>query len=222
EFDAYVVDARNTKVPNTVKSYAGANTYNNFDTDNSVMYNYTADSPEIAKDNVIRYAGRVQGGDFRWGFDNSKDDAEYAVNQALKDALVAYKGGTGMVYQGGAEPQSSSSSVISSSSSSSVTPPSSSSVVSSSSLTESSSSSSVGTDAFRVPVASRASMRLVRNGAYLEISVAGPFRVDILRMDGTKMFTSRSRKIDLSGLRPGAYLARLIQKGQIDVKTFLR
>ena len=102
DFDAYVVDSRSAKVPNTVKSYAGGNTYNNFDTDNSVMYSYTADEPAVAKANVEKYAGRVQGGDFRWNFDNSKDDVAYAVNQTLKDALVAYKGYTGTVYQGGA------------------------------------------------------------------------------------------------------------------------
>ena len=97
DFDAYVVESRNTKVPTTVKSYKGSNTYNNFDTDNSLMYSYTADTPEQAVENIRAYAGRVQGGDFRWTFDNSTDDASSSVNQALKDALTAYSGWDGTV-----------------------------------------------------------------------------------------------------------------------------
>lgn len=112
DFDAYVVESRDTKVPATVKSYAGANAYNNFDTDKSVMYSYTADSPEIARNNVVAYAGRLQGGDFKWTFDNAVDDTSSSVNKKLQDALKAYKGSNGEVME-----YSSSSSVILSSSS---------------------------------------------------------------------------------------------------------
>ena len=45
DFDAYVVTSRDAQVPSSVKSYSGENTYNNFDTDKSIMYSYTADSP---------------------------------------------------------------------------------------------------------------------------------------------------------------------------------
>ena len=223
DFDAYVVDARNTKVPNTVKSYAGGNTYNNFDTDNSVMYSYTADEPAVAKANVEKYAGRVQGGDFRWNFDNSKDDVAYAVNQTLKDALVAYKGYTGTVYQGGAEPQSSSSETsVSSSSSSSVTLSSSEGSGSSSSVTLSGasaesngSSSSVESSSSEeqqaiVAVAPDApALRYSAADRRLEIGVAGAFRVNVVRMDGQKVLSSTARVVDLSGLRAGVYVVRL-------------
>jgi hypothetical protein len=190
-----------------VKSYAGANTYNNFDTDASVMYGYTADAPDVARDNVVRYAGRVQGGDFRWEFDNSEDDAAYAVNQPLKDALVAYRGWDGGVIPG-TDPESSSSSAEPESSSSSAD-------------TESSSSTTVIPGSAPEPGAISA-IRYVAGAARLEIGVQGPFRVDILRLDGTKVFSSRSREIDLSRLCPGVYLARLTQKRQVNVKTFLR
>ena len=151
DFDAYVVTSRNATVPSSVKSAYGANTYNNFDTDASVMYSYTADNPEAAKTKVTTYAGRVQGGDFVWTFNNDVDDASYAVNAALKSALSSYttqlvsiqgdgngNGGTVPV-----EPSSSSVTPSSSSvtpSSSSVTPSSSSVTPSSSSVTPSSSS----------------------------------------------------------------------------------
>jgi pectate lyase len=223
DFDAYVVDSRDAKVPSTVKSYDGANTYNNFDTDKSVMYGYKADDAATAKANVMAYAGRVQGGNFKWSFDNSKDDAASEVNQALKDALVAYKGWNGDVIpessSSSAEQGSSSSSVsvIPESSSSSAIPESS----SSSAETESSSSTTVIPGSAPEPGAIPA-VRYVAGAARLEIGVQGPFRVDILRLDGTKVFSSRSREIDLSKLCPGVYLARLAQKGQVNVKTFLR
>ena len=189
DFDAYVVENRDAKVPEAVKSYQGANLYNNFDTDNSVMYKYTAETPESARDNVVKYSGRVQGGDFKWTFDNSKDDEASEVNQALKDALVAYKGWSGAV------------------------------------ISAYNFSADTGTTVIpgRRGVAGNVSaIRYVASAARLEIGVPGPFRVDILRVDGKKMFSGRSRVIDLSGLRPGVYLARLVQKGQNDVKTFLR
>jgi pectate lyase len=91
EFDAYMASTRNKLVNSNIVSKKGAKTYNNFDTDTSVMYPYTPDSPEVAKTNVMQYAGRVTGGDFKWTFNNAVDDAESLVNAPLKAALVAYK-----------------------------------------------------------------------------------------------------------------------------------
>ncbi len=126
DFDAYVVSSRTEKVPSTVVSKSGGNTYNNFDVDNSIMYSYTADEPEAAKTNVMAYAGRVNGGDFKWEF-TSADDELYEVNQPLKNALVAYKGDLKSIQGEGAlvvieTPVVSSSSVVPASSSSSVKP----------------------------------------------------------------------------------------------------
>lgn len=90
DFDAYVAASRSEKVPATVKSAYGANTYNNFDTDATLMYAYVVDDPEAAKTKVAAYAGRMQGGDFKWSFDNAVDDTSYAVNAKLKAALVGY------------------------------------------------------------------------------------------------------------------------------------
>jgi hypothetical protein len=83
------VESADEKVPSTVTSYAGGNTYNNFDT-SSIMYSYTADDPDTAKEKVEKYAGRINGGDFSWTFTEA-DDTSYAVNTELKAALRAYK-----------------------------------------------------------------------------------------------------------------------------------
>ena len=91
DFDAVVVSNRTDTIAKSVVSYQGANTYNNFDINASVMYAYTPDSPEAAKEKVMHYAGRLSGGDLKWAFNNAVDDAAYAVNTGLKAALTAYK-----------------------------------------------------------------------------------------------------------------------------------
>ena len=98
-FDAYLASSVSEKVPSSYKTVSGGTTYNNFDTDSSVMYSYTAQSPEEAKETVMKFAGRVNGGDFRFTFDNSVDDESYVVNAALKKAVVNYK--TTLVSVGG-------------------------------------------------------------------------------------------------------------------------
>ena len=226
DFDAYVVDNRDAKVPSSVKSYDGENTYNNFDTDNSVMYSYKADDAAMAKANVMAFAGRVQGGDFKWTFDNSMDDASSDVNQALKDALVAYKGWNGgviVVSSSSSAPASSSSSAKSSSSeaksSSSSDEKSSSSEAKSSSSGKAESSSSVessGSDALPVAAPLHGEpMRYLARESRLEVYVPGAVRVDVLRMDGTKVFASSARVLDLSGLRAGVYVVRLVAVGAV-------
>jgi hypothetical protein len=91
DFDAVVVSTRNETIPGTITSSRGANAYNNFDTNPAVMYAYTADSPEQARDRVMQYAGRINGGDFKWTFNNAVDDSSYDVITGLKNALMSYK-----------------------------------------------------------------------------------------------------------------------------------
>ena len=90
DFDAYEVSDIDEKVPNSVTSLKGGNVYNNFDT-SSIMYEYEADSPEVAKEKVEKYAGRLNGGDFKWNFDDSKDDESDKLNDDLKKALENYE-----------------------------------------------------------------------------------------------------------------------------------
>lgn len=93
DFDAYVPSTRGEQVPATVKSYKGSNIYNNFDTDASLyVKNLTIDEPAVAKEKTIQYAGRTEGGDLKFSFNNSVDDASYAVNTTIKSALTSYTG----------------------------------------------------------------------------------------------------------------------------------
>lgn len=90
QFDAYEVSSASTKVPSNVKTASGGTDYNNFDTSSS-MYKYSAESPAQAVETVEKYAGRMNGGDFSWDFNDSADDSSYAVNSELKSALKSYK-----------------------------------------------------------------------------------------------------------------------------------
>ena len=55
-------------------------------------------------------------------------------------------------------------------------------------------------------------MRFLARESRLEVYAAGAFRVDIVRMDGTRVLASSARVIELSGLRAGVYLVRLVDK----------
>ncbi|SEH40776.1 Pectate lyase [Ruminococcus flavefaciens] len=90
DFDAYEASSRTEKIGSDVKAKSGGTSYNNFDT-SSVMYSYTPDNANDVPSIVTSKAGRVDGGDFKWQFNNAVDDESYAVNQGLKSALVAYK-----------------------------------------------------------------------------------------------------------------------------------
>jgi pectate lyase len=91
DFDAYAAQTRDEQVPATVKSFQGANIYNNFDTDPSLyVKNLVIDDPATAVAKDTTYAGRIKGGDFKWHFTNGVDDASYLVNAPLKAALESY------------------------------------------------------------------------------------------------------------------------------------
>lgn len=91
DFDAVVVSNRNEPIGNGITTFRGSNTYNNFDTNPSIMYAYTPDSPEEAKIKVMLYAGRMQGGDFKWTFNNAVDDVSSDVIPGLRLALTNYR-----------------------------------------------------------------------------------------------------------------------------------
>lgn len=103
QFDAYLALTRDEKVSSNYKTVSGGNTYNNFDT-SSKMYEYTPDSPDEVRDKVTTYAGRVNGGDFKWEF-TTKEDTSYSINTELMNAIKSYSsklisvGGNGGDYE---------------------------------------------------------------------------------------------------------------------------
>ena len=93
-YDAYEVTSRTAQVPSSETTEKGGTTYNNFDTDANFGINVSdaqVDDPADVPAKVTTYAGRVNGGDFKWTFDNSTEDANYSVITALKTAVVNYK-----------------------------------------------------------------------------------------------------------------------------------
>lgn len=89
DFDCYDASSRTEQVPSSVKATNGGATYNNFDTA-SDMYSYSVDAAEDVPAIVEAWAGRINGGDFQWDFDNSTEDSNSSVIPELKAALVGY------------------------------------------------------------------------------------------------------------------------------------
>ena len=89
EFDAWLVEKRGDKVPETVSAKRGGHVYDNFDTADG-MYTSAPDAPEQVEGIVTTYAGRMNGGDIKWTFDNSVDDKSHDVNEELKSAITSY------------------------------------------------------------------------------------------------------------------------------------
>lgn len=109
DFDAYLASSREEAVPDTVKTkkssfqtggttYNYNNTYNNFDTAES-MYSYDPDDPAGVKDIVTSYAGRVNGGDIKFTF-GAEDDSDHDVNKELKSKLNNYESSIIQKYSG--------------------------------------------------------------------------------------------------------------------------
>ncbi|MBQ8942025.1 MAG: hypothetical protein IJ062_09310 [Firmicutes bacterium] len=90
--DAYTVDTRDEQLPATLTATAGGTAYNNFDT--KLDLGVSAANVLAAKDVpafVIANAGRCNGGNFVFKFNNAFDDTDYEVNSDLTAALAAYR-----------------------------------------------------------------------------------------------------------------------------------
>lgn len=91
-FDAYHATSRSEEVPSSYKTLNGSTTYDNFDTNSSLMYDYTCDAAIDVPAKVKSQAGRMQGGDFTWiSFDNATEDHNYAIISELMSAVTGYK-----------------------------------------------------------------------------------------------------------------------------------
>lgn len=93
DFDCYEATTREEKVPATYKTKVGGTTYDNFDTNSSLIYTYTPLTATDVPAKVTGYwgAGRLNKGDMHWEFSNSSEDTNYDVISGLKNALQNYK-----------------------------------------------------------------------------------------------------------------------------------
>lgn len=89
QIDAYSVSSPDEQVPSSVTALFGGSTYNNFDTDPSIMYSYTPDTAEEARLEVVAEAGRMNGGDFKWTFTEEDDDLK-DIDPELQSAIINY------------------------------------------------------------------------------------------------------------------------------------
>ena len=90
QYDAWLVSSREEKLPETAKAYKGGWVYDNFDTSEDMYISYP-DAPEDVADIVTQSAGRLEGGDIKWTFDNEKDDRNHDLNTELKNVLLSYQ-----------------------------------------------------------------------------------------------------------------------------------
>jgi len=94
-YDAYETNTRDEQVPETEKTLVGGTAYNNFDTNASLMYNYTAVAAEDVPSVVTGFygAGRLGHGDFQYTFSDNVgvDDSDSAYDSVLGGLLDNYQ-----------------------------------------------------------------------------------------------------------------------------------
>ncbi len=91
QFDAYRVNGIKDSIPRSVRSVRGNWPYSNFDMNPEIAYPYIADAPGEVADIVTAFAGRLNGGDFRWSFNNQTEDDNHGIIKALKDSILRYR-----------------------------------------------------------------------------------------------------------------------------------
>ncbi len=93
-YDAYETATRDEIVPATEMTKMGGTTYNNFDTDPTLIYAYTPDAAADVPAIVTGYfgAGRMNHGDFTYSFPDNvgNDDTDSAYDAALGGLLDGY------------------------------------------------------------------------------------------------------------------------------------
>ena len=94
-YDAYETDSRDEQVPQTEVTLMGGTTYDNFDTNTQLMYEYTAEPAADVPATVTGYygAGRLNHGDFQYTFKDNvgNDDTDSAYDTTLGSLIDSYK-----------------------------------------------------------------------------------------------------------------------------------
>lgn len=93
-FDAYLASTRNEQVPSTVTAKKGGSSYNNFDTNSSVMPAITPDDPNQVPTIVTgtHGAGRMFHSDIDFSLANFTP-SDYDISTALSNLIVGYTSG---------------------------------------------------------------------------------------------------------------------------------
>ena len=91
DFDAYKATTRDEVVPSTYVAKKGGTSYDNFDTSVDLGVTLEQITPTDQVVNVVeQYAGRLNGGDIKFEFNDSVDDASYDINTELKKIVTTY------------------------------------------------------------------------------------------------------------------------------------
>ena len=91
DFDAYKATTRDEVIPSTYVAKQGGTSYDNFDTKVDLGVTLEQITPTDQVVNVVeQYAGRLNGGDIKFEFNDSVDDSSYAINTALKTIVTTY------------------------------------------------------------------------------------------------------------------------------------
>jgi len=93
-YDAYETDSRDEQVPSSEVTKVGSTSYNNFDTNPSLIYAYTPDAADDVPAIVTGFygAGRLNHGDFSYTFKDNvgNDDSDSAYDSILGSLLDNY------------------------------------------------------------------------------------------------------------------------------------
>lgn len=93
-YDAYETDSRDEQVPSSEVTKAGGTSYNNFDTNPSLIYAYTPDAADEVPAIVTGFygAGRLNHGDFTYTFNDNvgNDNSDSAYDSILGSLLDNY------------------------------------------------------------------------------------------------------------------------------------
>ncbi len=93
-YDAYETDSRDEQVPSSEVTKVGGTSYNNFDTNPSLIYSYTPDAADEVPAIVTGFygAGRLNHGDFSYTFKDNvgNDDSDSAYDSILGSLLDNY------------------------------------------------------------------------------------------------------------------------------------
>ncbi|MDE5664566.1 MAG: pectate lyase [Duncaniella sp.] len=92
DFDCYEASTRDETIPETYTAKAGGSVYDNFDTNPTLIYDYSPLEATDVPAYVTGYfgAGRLNKGDFKWSFDNLSEDSNYNLIVPLQTAVKNY------------------------------------------------------------------------------------------------------------------------------------